>query len=622
MSEPVPFELPPGVVKTDKDHALEGRYTDMDKVRFNRMKYEKVKGWVKWCYQAFVGVARGMFGWVAAGNNVYLAFGTQCKLYAIQLPTAEDPGTVTNGWGAGGWGEYGWGAGVEEAGTVTDDLLDITPLQDSGTLTDPFSTTYGSGTVTVTHSSHGLEVGQTVVFTSVASEVGELALAGEYLVTAVPTTNTYQIVHAQLATFTETGGGSVDYEYEIACGNLSAASGLGYGIGGYGLGTYGTPRSSSSFLQFPRFWSFDNYGTELLALCNGHPPFRWDPASDARAAAISNAPSDNFFHFLTEEGFLIVLGAGGTPMKAQWADQVDITLWTPASTNSAGSKLLRHGSRLMAGAALGDLVSLVWSDTALYTFTHRGTGLIFDIKRKGKACGLIGPHAFKIADNRAFWMGTSSFHMFSGYVTEIPNVEDIQDWVFDNLTEAQRSKAFCEYIEDQREVWWYFPAASAEEPGYYVAVNIDRYYWIKGTWDRTASFFNPYNDARPIQAGSDSYLYIHETGVDADGAAMEAFIETAPVDIGDGKRTMDVMGLIPSFKRRTGSLDITVTTREQPDSTTTETQSETLAEGDTIMDLRISGRLAALKITSNEIGGDFREGKTMLEVEPSGEGRR
>ena len=32
------------------------------------------------------------------------------------------------------------------------------------------------------------------------------------------------------------------------------------------------------------------------------------------------------------------------------------------------------------------------------------------------------------------------------------------------------------------------------------------------------------------------YLYNHETGYDDDGSAMTSFIETAPIDIGEGDK--------------------------------------------------------------------------------------
>lgn len=616
----VPLELPPGIVRNQKDHVVEGRYIDGDKVRFDAGYPEKIGGWEKWCHEQLIGIARGLFAWTGAANNIYVAAGTQCKLYALQLPPSAAPAAITAGWGRGGWGSGGWGSGASKTPAVAD-LDNITPLRTSGTLTNPFTTTYNSNVVTVTHSSHGNVVGTTVNFPD-ATTIGEVTIQGSYVVQTVPSLNTYTIEVAQPATFTETGGGSVDYEYEILCGLADATTGRGWGIGGWGESTWGTARSGSSFVQFPRFWSLDNYGNDLLALPSGGTLYRYDPTSDTRAQPVSNAPSDNFAMFMADQGFPILLGAGGTPMKAQWPDQSDITVWTPSATNTARSRTLRTGSRLMGGTAFSNLVSLVWSDTAIYQFLYRGTGQIMEVRLLGKACGLVGPKAFAIADNRGFWMSQTSFHMFNGYVTEIPNVSDIQDWVFGNLTTQQRSKADCFYNETEREVWWLFPAASSLEPNRYVYVNIDDFHWGSGTFDRTASFFLSINDSRPLMAGSDGYIYIHETGTDDDGAAMDAFIKSAPVDIGDGEMSMDIAGFIPSFKGRSGALTLTVVIRDEPDGETTDTLTDTIAEGQTASDIRGSGRMVDFEIRSNVVGGHFRFGKPLVEVEPAGHGRR
>lgn len=618
----VPLELPPGIVKTETDTSQEGRYIDGDKVRFVRGRAQKMGGYVKWCYEAFVGACRGLFGWSDSSNNVYVAVGTVCKLYVVQAPPSDDPGTVSNGWGAGGYGEYGWGAGVSEAGTVTGDLVDITPYRDSGSLTDPFTTTYGDATVLVTDTDHGVQIGETVNFSG-ADPVGEVDMNGAWIVTSVPSVNTFTFEHTAPATFSETGGGSVTYGYEIPCGVTDTSVGTGWGIGGYGQGTWGTPRTSSGFIQFPRFWSLDNYGTNLLAMHNNGSPYIWDPAVGGRAEAIANAPANNFAMFLTDESFLFLLGAGGVPMKVQWPDQDDITLWTPDADNSANSRTLREGSRLVAGSGFGNLVSLVWSDTALYLFAFRGTNYVYEDRVVGRKCGLIGPQAFALADNRAFWMSSTSFHEYSGYVRDIPRNDDINDYVFDALTDAQRSKVVCGYVAEFREVWWLYPSDSATEPSRYVAVNIDDYHWTIGTYARTAFFLLDINDSRPLMAGTDNYIYIHETGTDADGAAMESYIETAPTDIGDGDQSMDLLGFIPNFKDRSGELTIDITAREEPDADADfDTQTETIDVGETVIDLRVSGRAIGLKVTSNVIGGDYRFGKPLVEAEPAGEGRR
>lgn len=75
-------------------------------------------------------------------------------------------------------------------------------------LTDPFSVTNGSPTLTVAHATHGLAVGDAVAFDA-ATEVGGISLAGLYVVASVPNANSYTALLHATPTATATGGGSV-----------------------------------------------------------------------------------------------------------------------------------------------------------------------------------------------------------------------------------------------------------------------------------------------------------------------------------------------------------------------------------------------------------------------------
>ena len=50
----------------------------------------------------------------------------------------------------------------------------------------------------------------------------------------------------------------------------------------------------------------------------------------------------------------------------------------------------------------------------------------------------------------------------------------------------------------------------------------------------------------PLATGS-HYIYNHETGNDDDGSAMTSFIETAPMDMGDGDKFMSIKQMIPDI---------------------------------------------------------------------------
>jgi hypothetical protein len=78
----------------------------------------------------------------------------------------------------------------------------------SSTLSNGYSTTSGSKTVTVTHTAHGLAVTDHVVFVG-GDNVGGLNMQGLHLLATVVDANTYTITHPCAATSTASAGGSV-----------------------------------------------------------------------------------------------------------------------------------------------------------------------------------------------------------------------------------------------------------------------------------------------------------------------------------------------------------------------------------------------------------------------------
>ena len=70
--------------------------------------------------------------------------------------------------------------------------------------------------------------------------------------------------------------------------------------------------------------------------------------------------------------------------------------------------------------------------------------------------------------------------------------------------------------------------------------------WYYGTLSRSAWLDRGIRQY-PIAAGG-NYLYNHEIGQDDDGAAMESFIESSQMDVGDGERFTFLSRLIPDVK--------------------------------------------------------------------------
>lgn len=583
------IRIMPGLTTMPSAYEADGRWTGGDKVRFIGGQPEKIGGWEQWNNAGgeLPHICRSALAWFDFNYNSWKAFGTTHRLWVYDQ---------------------------------NKDRTNITPFVSTGTLANPFTTTNGQTAVTVDDNAHGLVVGQSVYFSGAAA-VGGITINGEYQVTSVINPNKYTITHSSPATATAGpgGGAAVAYSYELAAGNVDTYSGGGWGLGTYGTGTWGTVRGSNTYLQFPRFWSLDKYGQYLVAQVSGGGLYMWQLNIANRAAVVPNSPPFGLFSFITSERIMVVLGAYGDFMRVDWNDDDDYTDWTPSVLNTANIRRLQEGSRLIAGARMTRQINVIWSDTALYVMQWTGGDEVYATSVVGRDCGLVGPAAFAVVDGQPYWMSAKGFMTYAGSVAEIPRAADVQS-IFNDLSNMQRVKTSCFYNAEFNEVWWQYPSLNAAEPEKYVAVNLEDFSWTFGSMDRTC-WMNANVTGLPEVYGVDSagVIYQHETGTDADGAAMAWSITSGFFDIGDGNTGMNITGYIPDFKRQSGAIVIEFTSKDYPqDAAVLDTVTKTIAANQAIVDLRHHGRQSRLTLSQNMLGGDFRLGAHRLELAPSG----
>lgn len=194
------LQFRPGVNREGTDYANTGGWYDCNNIRFRSGYPEKIGGWAQVSPNQFLGHARSLWAWVDLSGNNFIGLGTQYKYY------------IYNG------GAY----------------YDITPIVQTDTLTNPFTTISGQSTVTVTDSSYAPNVGDYVTFSG-ASAVGGLTISGDYQVTAIISSIQYQINAGSNATSSATGGGSsVVASYEYPSGLDVYTFGNGWGVGPWG----------------------------------------------------------------------------------------------------------------------------------------------------------------------------------------------------------------------------------------------------------------------------------------------------------------------------------------------------------------------------------------------------
>lgn len=590
------FPLPPGVNLLDTEYGAVGRYIDADKVRFHESKPQKMGGWEQWNTPGdeLPYVCRSVLFWTDYSYNTWHVFGTAHRLYAFDQTKARS---------------------------------NITPYISTGTLAaDPFATTISSADVTVTHASHGVVVGQTVNFSGAAA-AGGITVSGDYTVTSVIGVNSYTITHSIAATSTVAAGGgaAVAYSYELAPGNANVTYGRGWGVGLYGAGTWGTARSTNGYASFPRYWCLDNLGQYLVCLASESRLALWQNDPSTRAAIVTGTgiPTTANFMFVTQERMIALLGTDGDFMRLQWCDQDDYTIWTATDLNTAGSRKLQGGSRLIAGTKLSQGSSIIWSDTSCFLMQYTGTNFVYRTPLISPEAGIVGPAAFTVVDGVPYWMGARDFYMYRGGVQTVPNSSDITE-AFSSMSEEQRMKTQCHYNPLFREVWWIYPSTSATEPDKYLVYKIDEGHWVNGTMARTAMGSQKLNGAvNMFGVDSTGVIYSHEIGVDADGDALDWHLETGFFDLEEGNVDINIDGYIPDMKRQTGAITITFTSKNYPaDVATLDTETKTFAEGEEMADFRHYGRQSKFRLSqTGVIGGDFRLGEQRIEVGTGGRRR-
>lgn len=372
------------------------------------------------------------------------------------------------------------------------------------------------------------------------------------------------------------------------------ASGGVYGGGRvYGGGSVYGGFTLSSVILAADTWSLDNFG-EILLACLTSDGTIYESTPNAVAVAVTNAPTDCRGIVVTNERFIFALGAGGDPRLVAWCSQEARTVWTPAVGNSAGDFPLQTNGRLVAGAATAR-ETLLWTDADLWGASYIGGTLIYRFDQRGDNCGLIGPNAFAIVGgNTVYWMGDGRFFQYAGAVREIPC--PVSEAVFGNLSQTQRAKIQAVPMAFG-EVWWFYPSndQSGTENDRYVAYQPATGLWMTGALAR-ASGIGAGVFTNPQLWTSDGFLFTHESGIDHGGEIP--FLETGPLEIADGERTVLLQKLYAD-ELVIGSLTVKAFSAFNPTDVETETTPQALTAP---TDMRVSGRQFRLRFEEN-LGG-------------------
>jgi len=519
------LQLKSGLNREGTRYSTEGNWYSCDKIRFRSGQPEKIGGWQQVTNSQFLGICRSLWAWSSLGGAKYIGLGTNLKYY-IAL--------------AGG-GLYN----------------DVTPIRDTVTLTNPFSTTNGSPTVAVSDVAHGGATGDFVTFSG-ATAVGGLTLNGEYQIT-VTTVDAYTITASSNASSTAgPGGGTVTAAYQINVGDEIQTGISGWGAGSWGGGGWGVGSTSTTAI---RVWNHDNFGEDLIFGPKDGPLYYWDQTSGltTRGVALSSlsgasdVPTVQHLVLVSDTSrFVLAFGcndygsATQDTMLIRWSDQESAVNWTPAATNQAGSLRLSHGSRIEAAAQVRQEF-LVWSDTALYSLQYLGPPVVWGSQLLSDNTSIVSDRAWATASGVTYWMGNGKFYRYDGRVETL--VCDLRQYVFSDFNTNQTEQVFGATNEQFNEIWWFYCSASSTVVDRYVIYNYVEKVWYYGMMGRTAWIDTSVASDVPMAVDYNRRLLNHETGVDDNATTttlpIEAYITSSEFDIDDGHNFGFVWRVIP-----------------------------------------------------------------------------
>jgi hypothetical protein len=310
-------------------------------------------------------------------------------------------------------------------------------------------------------------------------------------------------------------------------------------------------------------------------------------------------------------------------MLVRWSSQEEFTKFAPTATNTAGDQRLEVGTKIVAMIPARE-ETIISTDEAIYGMTFVGGDFVFSFRLLATDSGAAGINTMISIDGDAYWLGKRNFFKYDGVVQEMPC--PVQYYVFDRLQDIYIDKTVVGHNKAFKEITWFYvsndnPSGTTNpEPDSYVTYNYAENAWTVGTMDRTCWLDSFGSRTVPFAFDPNGYLYNHETGTSANGAAMNSYIEGSPREISaDGENLYMVDQVIPDVTMTPDtSLSLYMNTRKFPNATETTKGPFTITSSTEKVSTRAKGRQISMKFQSTGTTDDWTLGDFRVNSRPDG----
>ena len=319
------------------------------------------------------------------------------------------------------------------------------------------------------------------------------------------------------------------------------------------------------------------------------------------------------------------------PLLIRFSAQENPADWTPLTTNTAGDLRIGSGTAIVQAVETRQEI-LVFTDQALHSMQFIGPPYTFGINRISENITIRSPNAAVAIGDAVYWMGKDQFYVYNGNVNQLQCT--VREKILRDINDDQLEKIFVGVNSGYQEIWWFYPSLNSNDVDKYVVYNYDANIWYYGTLNRTAWIDRGVTDY-PVAAGTDGILYNHEYEADDQSgtspAAIESFIQSAPIDLGDGEVFSYVRKMIPDVTFRTSTnpapqVDFTIDAFNYNGGLQVSSDTANIVKSSSVpveqytekVDLRVRGRAISVKISSDQVGTTWRTGLNRLDIRPDG----
>lgn len=337
--------------------------------------------------------------------------------------------------------------------------------------------------------------------------------------------------------------------------------------------------------------------------------------------------------------YLFIFGNDGL---LRWSAANDPSTFPERAYNRVSSQKIIAGMPVRGG--LASPAGLFWSlDSVIrVTFSPAPDGSpSFRFDTISNQSSILSSRSIVEYDGFYFWAGVDRFLVYDGAIREVPNQMNLNYFFYNNgitgLNYAERQKVWATKVPQYGEIWWFYPSGTATECNRAVIYNRRENTWYdtaiglnaqgipqggRGSGYFEQVFADPlWSDNGPSPPYS---VWQHEKGIDknVNGAlsAIPSWFETSdlswcalgPTGEWTGiDRWLDLERIEPDFIL-TGSLSLTVSGRDYASSAPVRSAPYVFNATTEKLDLREQRRQMTLRFASNEVGGFYELGQTLL----------